>query len=444
MVNRVLMDTQSDWPGKETKSWELGAPTLMALDWRIAQVTRLFRSWLVILVVTAPFAAGCGVRTPAPETGPLAAAEEPATVQGTEHSSPGPSDRVSVVAVGDIMMGTDFPRDFLNPALQPGVGADAVLDPALLALLRGADVTFGNFEGTLFDGTGPHKRCGNPATCYVFRSPEFYADILADAGFNIVSLANNHSGDFLTAGRDATRRALARVGIAYSGHDEPGADTATLVLDDGVRVGVAAFAPNRGTLPLNDEARAARIVGDLAETHDIVIVSFHGGAEGRGAFRVTRQTEIFLGENRGNVFRFSRGMIDAGADVVVGHGPHVPRAVEVYRDRFIAYSLGNFWTYARFNIRGLGGLGPVVALELDHEGRLIEARIHSTRQRDRGVPAMDPTNEAAAVIARLTREDFPEIPLTITPDGRVMPENLAQRPLASRVSPPDGRPLTRP
>ena len=389
-------------------------------------MTRLFRSWLVILLVTTPFVAGCVAQDPTVGDQPQAAAGVPTPDRAPERPEAGSADGVSLVAVGDIMMGTDFPQNFLNPALQPGVAADAVLDPALLALLRGADVTFGNFEGTLFDGTGGHKRCGNPANCYVFRSPEFYADILADAGFTVVSLANNHSGDFLAAGREATRQALERIGIAYAGHDEPGADTATLVLDNGVRVGVAAFAPNPGTLPINDEARAARIVSALAADHDIVVVSFHGGAEGRGAFRVTRQTEIFLGENRGNVFRFSRGMIDAGADVVIGHGPHVPRAVEIYRDRFIAYSLGNFWTYARFNIRGLAGLGPVVALDLDREGRLIAAHIHSTRQHNGGVPSTDPTNEAAAVIGRLTAEDFPEVPISIAADGRVSAPNLSE------------------
>lgn len=382
-------------------------------------MTQLLRSWIVMAFCVTPLATGCAVTATNPHHPETVTVEEAVPPAAPENTDPEMSDNVSLVAVGDIMMGTDFPQNFLHPALQPGAGADTVLEPDLLALLRDADITFGNLEGTLFDGTGPHKSCGNPANCYVFRSPEFYAEVLADAGFKVVSLANNHSGDFLSAGRAATRAALARAGIAYAGLDDPGAQTATVVLDGRVRVGVAAFAPNAGTLSINDHPRAAEIVRTLASDHDIVVVSFHGGAEGRGAFRVPRRTEIFLGENRGDVFRFAREMIDAGADVVLGHGPHVPRAVEVYRDRFIAYSLGNFWTYARFNIRGLGGLGPVIALDLDRDGTLQAARIYSTRQRDRGVPYMDPTNEAASVIARLTAEDFPEVGLTIQANGLV-------------------------
>ncbi|NBC33862.1 MAG: CapA family protein [Alphaproteobacteria bacterium] len=374
--------------------------------------------------MTAPLAAGCVEPAPLETARPAGAENVPTPSPAPERPAAGPAGTVTLVAVGDIMMGTDFPQNFLHPALQPGSSADAVLEPGLLDLLRGADIAFGNFEGTLFDGSGAHKTCGNPANCYVFRSPEFYAEILADAGFDAVSLANNHSGDFLDAGRAATRHALTRAGIAYAGHDSPGHRTATVVVDDGLRVGIAAFAPNPGTLPINDIPAAATLVTELAADHDIVLVSFHGGAEGSGAFRVPRRTEIFLGENRGDVFAFSRAMIDAGADVVIGHGPHVPRAVEVYRDRFIAYSLGNFWTYARMNIRGLGGLGPVAALVLAPDGRLLAAQIHSTRQRDRGIPFLDPTNESAAVIARLTAEDFPEITVTIAPDGRVTAPGL--------------------
>lgn len=389
-------------------------------------VVRLFRAWFVSVVMIVPLATGCVEPGDITGTRPPAAENVPQPAATPERPGPGPGDQVTLVAVGDIMMGTNFPQDFLHPALQPGSGAGVVLEPAVLDMLRSADITFGNFEGTLFDGGGAHKTCGNPANCYVFRSPEFYADILADAGFDVVSLANNHSGDFLDAGRAATRSALVRAGIAYAGHDSPGHGTATLSLDNGVRVGVAAFAPNPGTLPIADIPRAAALVRQLSSDHDIVLVSFHGGAEGSGAYRVPRQTEIFLGENRGNVFAFSRAMIDAGADVVIGHGPHVPRAVEVYRDRFIAYSLGNFWTYARMNIRGLGGLGPVVALTLAPDGQLLAARIHSTRQRDRGIPYIDPTNESASVIARLTAEDFPEVPVRIAADGRLTAPGMVE------------------
>ena len=327
-------------------------------------------------------------------------------------------DTLRIRMVGDIMIGTDFPANFLPPQLSPGDGADAILDPDMIAVLRDADLTLGNFEGVLFDGFGPHKACNNPATCFVFRSPEYHADVLADAGFDGVTLANNHSGDFLVDGRIATRAALDRVGIAYTGHDEDGYRTA-LIPVNGVTVGFIGFAPNPGTLPLNDPDRAARLVAAMDQQADIIVATFHGGAEGGGATHVPRQTEIFLGENRGDVYRFARRVIDAGADIVFGHGPHVPRALDVYQGRLIAYSLGNFWTYGRFNIRALGGVGPVLEVEVDADGQAVAARIIGTRLVNGGIPTLDPSNEAARVIAELTLRDFPEAPLSIAPDGTI-------------------------
>jgi poly-gamma-glutamate capsule biosynthesis protein CapA/YwtB (metallophosphatase superfamily) len=158
-------------------------------------------------------------------------------------------------------------------------------------------------------------------------------------------------------------------------------------------------------------------VRELATGHDIVLVSFHGGAEGRAMTRVPRETEIFYGEERGDVYAFAHAVIDAGADVVLGHGPHVPRAVEVYRGRFIAYSLGNFWTYGRFNLSDLASVAPVVDLELARDGRLIEARIHSIRQEGGGVPRIDDSGAAARAVAELTSLDFPESTLRFGLDG---------------------------
>jgi hypothetical protein len=327
---------------------------------------------------------------------------------------------IRIVAVGDIMMGTSYPSaDYLNTDLAPGADLGGVVDAALLAVLRSGDVVFGNQEGVLFDGEGETKNCRNPDLCYAFRSPEHYGGFLRDMGFTLVSLANNHSGDFREAGRAATMAALERNGIAFAGLDQPGARTARLVLDDGTVVGMTAFSPNKGTLSINGLERASAIVRRLSAETDIVVVSFHGGAEGADHTHVPRQMEVFHGEKRGDVFAFAHAMVEAGADVVLGHGPHVPRAVEVYRGRFIAYSLGNFWTYGRFNLRGPNGLAPIVDLEVSREGRLVAARLHSARQQGLGVPALDPDRRALELVAELTRTDFPESGLDFLEDGTI-------------------------
>ncbi|MDH3231742.1 MAG: CapA family protein, partial [Alphaproteobacteria bacterium] len=329
---------------------------------------------------------------------------------------------VRLIGVGDIMMGTNFPEpDRLNPDLVPGADLAAIIGGDLLELLRGGDITFGNMEGSLFDGDAEHKPCRNPKACYVFRSPEFHAELLRDMGFNAMSIANNHSGDFREAGREATMAALSRNGIVFAGIDEPGARVGTLVLDSGIRVGLAAFAPNWQTASINDHGRAQDLVRGLDAGHDIVVVSFHGGAEGAGMTRVPREMEIFYGEQRGDVYRFAHDVIDAGADVVLGHGPHVPRAVEIYKGRFIAYSLGNFWTYGRFNLQDLAGIAPVVDLEVSSaDGRLLAARIHSVRQEGWGIPGIDPSGAAWRAVAELTARDFPESTLRFGDDGRII------------------------
>jgi hypothetical protein len=255
--------------------------------------------------------------------------------------------------------------------------------------------------------------------CYAFRSPEWYAGLLAGMGFNLMSLANNHSGDFLEAGRATTIAALEEQGIVFGGLAQAGAVTGTLELDDGTRVGLAGFSPNKGTISIHDLDGLKRLVAELDHTHDLVIVSFHGGAEGADRTHVTREPEEFYGERRGNVYEFAHAAVDAGADVVIGHGPHVPRAVEIYRDRFIAYSLGNFWTWARFNLRGPNGLAPVLDLEVDRQGRVTGARVVSARQTGLGSPRLDPGGRAARLIAELSREDFPGVALEFAADGRI-------------------------
>ena len=349
--------------------------------------------------------------------GNAAAADGQETVAASEAAV----EPVRLIAVGDVMPGTEFPdTGYLDPRLAGNAGPEAVLGDSLTRLLRSGDVVFGNMEGVLWDeDVPPSKECKDPKACYVFRSPERYAGLLAGAGFNVMALANNHSGDWGEGGREATMAALSRNGIRYAGLARSDARTATLELDSGVRVGVAAFSPNKGTLSLNDPAGSAAIVRTLAEDHDLVVVSFHGGAEGSKYTSLPRQRETFYGENRGDVYAFAHAVVDAGADVVIGHGPHVPRAVEVYRDRFIAYSLGNFWTYGRFNLRGPNGLAPVVELELAPDGRLRGARIHSARQEGRGGPVIDDSNGALRLIADLTATDVPEADLAFGADGRI-------------------------
>ena len=317
---------------------------------------------------------------------------------------------ISLVAVGDMMLGTNYPSASYLPA---NGGRDLLADTE--HLLRDADVTFGNLEGTILDEGGTAKRCKNPDVCYVFRSPKTYVDHFKNAGFDVVSIANNHSGDFGPVGRKKTKEVLRNAGIRYAGL--AGTDETTSWEQDGIRYGFAAFAPNSGTVDVRNLTRAKQITEKLTAENDIVIISFHGGAEGAKNQRVTRNTETYYGENRGNVYAFAHAVIDAGADVVLGHGPHVTRAAEIYKDRFIIYSLGNFCTYGRFNLRGAAGIAPVLKLYLAADGEFVYGEATSIYQAKTHGPKIDPENRAVKKLIELTNSDFPETGPAISEDG---------------------------
>ncbi|MFW5663515.1 MAG: CapA family protein [bacterium] len=344
----------------------------------------------------------------------------PPPVKIVSPAAPGPkemprlelfSDIITVIGVGDIMMGTNFPDESYLP---PNDGRDLLAD--VKAVLENATLTFGNLEGVLLDGEGTVKRCNNPDLCYAFRSPENYIYNLVDAGFDMVSLANNHTGDFGSEGRKTTAAALSEAEMAFAGTLEY---PMTLVERDGIKFGMAAFSPNVGTVSIHDYENARQIVSKLKQQADIVIVSFHGGAEGPDHQNVPCETEMYYGENRGNVCNFAREVIDAGADIVFGHGPHVTRSVDLYKDRFIIYSLGNFCTYARFNLRGENGIAPIVKVHTNREGEFIMAEITSIRLIGRGVPIVDISNRALRTLQRLLSEDFPDAELIIHDNGLI-------------------------
>lgn len=323
-----------------------------------------------------------------------------------------PKKSINIIGVGDIMLGTNFPSDSYLP---PNDGRD-LLEP-VDSILKDADVTFGNLEGVILTGEGDVKKCGDPKNCYAFKSPDHYLTYLKSSGFDVLSVSNNHVGDFGDTGRKNTVKRLQEEEIAFAGLlDYPYATFEK----EGMKYGFVAFSPNTGTVRINEYERAKEIVMHLDSIVDIVIVSFHGGAEGSSHSHITKKTEIFLGENRGNPHEFSRLVIDAGADIVFGHGPHVTRAIDLYNDRFIAYSLGNFATYGRFNLRGINGIAPIIKVTTNDEGVFEKAQIISVKQVGEGGPQIDDTNRVINEIIQLNAIDLPECELDISEDGVVV------------------------
>lgn len=321
-------------------------------------------------------------------------------------------DTISIAGVGDMMLGTSFPS---TKYLPPNDGRN-LLD-AVTALLNNATLAFGNLEGCFLDAGEPSKKCKDSTKCYVFRMPERYAPYFKEAGFDMLSLANNHAGDFGNPARTTTIALLDSLGIHHAGQT---IRPYTTFEKGGLKYGFVAFSPNSYTLQITEIDYAESIVRKLDSICDVVIVSFHGGAEGIDHQHVTRETETFYGENRGNVYEFSHRMIDAGADVIFGHGPHLLRATELYKDRFICYSLGNFATYARFSLSAPKHLAPIVEVFTKPDGTFLYAKVHNFVQHGEGGPKVDDKLQSYTQLKKLTESDFPETNLQFTGNNLIL------------------------
>lgn len=311
-----------------------------------------------------------------------------------------------IAAVGDTMMGS-------TPTLPP---SPATYLDRVRGQLKG-DVVLGNLEGTLSDLSESPKCEGVPAgECYAFRTPPEYARYLAAAGFTVMNDANNHSYDFGPEGLEQTIAALHNAGVAQDGL--PG--EITVVKVGGERIAFLGFAPYSTTASLLDIPAAQALIRKATNDAKIVVVAIHAGAEGPEAQHVTGQEETYLGEDRGNPEEFARMAVRAGADLVLGSGPHVLRAMEIYHHRLIAYSLGNFSGFHNFATEGVLGASAVLHVTLDRAGEFRSGRIASVRLVEAGQPVPDPSGEGAQLIGELSSEDLGSSGVRIGADGRIL------------------------
>jgi poly-gamma-glutamate capsule biosynthesis protein CapA/YwtB (metallophosphatase superfamily) len=322
-------------------------------------------------------------------------------------------EAITIAAVGDIMMGSDYPEAKLPPRDGEGIFE------AVKQAFSGQDIVFGNLEGPLLEG-GRSTKCEKLSRCFAFRTPTRYVRYLREAEFTTVSVANNHASDFGDEGRESTLRTLASAGIQAAG----GKAVARFTIK-GKKIALAGFSystPSRYSFSLLDIPEAVRIVRDLKKENDLVIVSFHGGAEGETAQHLTGKAEVFMGEERGDEMSFAHAVVDAGADLVIGHGPHVLRALQVYRGKLIVYSLGNFLGYERFNINGPSGRSIVLQARLDAEtGDFLGGTLVPVRLVNEGIPEPDLERQAVDLIKSLTRQDVPRSGIVISDDGTIAP-----------------------
>lgn len=328
-------------------------------------------------------------------------------------------DTVTIVAVGDVQLGSFYP----DLKYLPSYEAVCCFFNDVKPVLAGGDVTFCNLEGCFADTSMAIRKMRNSKISHRFGFPPSYVDALCDAGFTLVSTANNHSGDFSEDGRKLTAAVLDSAGLYWAGHlKRPYA----VFEKDSVRYGFCAFSPNSGVCHLALKKRAEAMVTYLKKKLecDVVIVSFHAGGEGAEYQHVTRKKEFYVGSDRGNSYEFAHMLIDAGADLLLGHGPHVLRGAELYKGKLILYSMGNFATYSDISVSGICGVSAVFRIRYYvPEGRFLSAEVVSTYQQKPHKPGPHPDSQHRGfyLLRSLSLEDFPESPLCFVSPGLIEP-----------------------
>ena len=360
---------------------------------------------------------------------------------------------IEINAVGDVMPGSITPRRIVPP------DSGKIFVRSIGPHLSDADVVMGNLEG-VFVVEGKHRpiKCSEKSRkagrCYEFGIPHYIAPSLRDMGFTVLTMDNNHVMDYGLSAYRFTERLLdslgiipvpkRRVGVVYKhilfvepeGCFREPTPVETVSLGDSlcplvrfaadnrrwerdISVAIVPFGFSGSSWRISDLEVVDSLIPLLDSLYDVVVVSFHGGAEGKKALHVRDEVEFFYGENRGNVVKFARRAVDRGADLVVGHGPHVLRAMEIYNDRLIAYSLGNFLTYGNVNIRGVNGIAAILSVRLDPDGRFAGGRIVPVIQKYPGVPIYDEKGRAIELLRRLVEEDGFSHSIRILEDGTI-------------------------
>jgi len=325
------------------------------------------------------------------------------TVRATTTTTQPPSPSFTMTAVGDTDLG-DTPQLPGDPV--------AYFAPVKSALA--ADIVFGNLEGTMTTATT--SKCGaHSSECYAFRVPPSFAQAYRATGFTVLNSANNHSYDFGAQGEADTSAALKSVGIVQAGL--PG--QIGVVRTRGVSVAFVDFAPYSLTNNLLDFTQAAQLIAQAKREASVVVVYMHAGAEGTSADHVTRASEYYYGENRGNPYVFAHAAIDDGADLVIASGPHVLRGMQWYKGHLIAYSLGDFTNYDAFATVGDLSISAILHVTMTSRGVLTAASVTPVALRPGGQAVLDPTHAAWGFMNQLSTQDFAGSAALIGAGGQV-------------------------
>lgn len=374
------------------------------------------RTGLVVGVIAAlaALAIGAGVVVwLSPGEGPAGAAgsDEESDPPTDDEDAESAADEVTVTGVGDTIIGNH------PDSLPPNDAADYF--DGVAEELTG-DVVFGNLEGPL-STRDDFKKCGEAEDeepgdtgCIYIRMPPEYASVLADAGFTVMGGANNHAYDAGPDGHAETAQALQDADVEYTGVK----GEVTEMDVNGVTVATVAVTTYDFYTNMLDVGAVSELVAAADEVADLVVLSMHAGAEGVDARHTPGGSEDYHGEDRGDPMAVSRAAVDAGADLVLGHGPHVLRGMEFYEGRLIAHSLGNFAGYGVLDSSGALGRGAILRVTLGADGEWVSGELVPTIMVDGGYPALDPDEGAYDDVNELAA-DFGDAGVSVDESGQL-------------------------
>jgi len=385
-------------------------------------------------------------------------------------------DSVRVCAGGDVTLGTNLDSTWGRIATGVAKGnwraalipPDSLVSP-LAPLFSGADIVLFNAEGAFGDDSVTDDKCsvrarlrrsahgatrpnntrsGSTQTgsrtrsrsktdaqaakppsagahCFVLRQPASAAAALRKLGDSatvvVANVANNHAHDAGDDGFEHSVHLLRQAGLLVTGADTIPSLAITKRGDTIAVLGFSAWSsPGVGDL-----GAVSRLVAAAHARYSRVIVTAHMGAEGASAQRTGDSTEHYVGEDRGNPVAFAHAAIDAGAWLVIGHGPHVLRAAE-WRDSALAfYSLGNLVNYGPFNLAEPRNSGVVVCATLDSLGAPVHVMLESTMQLSEGIVHADSSGRARVLLDSLSGLDFPSTGVTVDSTSAVRRRTIA-------------------
>lgn len=270
-----------------------------------------------------------------------------------------------IQAVGDFMLGHE--DKFYNSLLQP---VNKIFnDKNYINVI--------NLEGVITEQEKSFKCQNQTNNCFAFKQKKTIIPHLLKNNIKIVNLANNHISDFGLNGIIETNKELETNNILSIGLPENNFKEYIFKNKKYVFFGLS---PHNNTQSIWELDLIKEKIKNYKKNNYIVVASVHIGAEGNDKYLIKNENEIYLGQNRGNVYKLSRELIDYGVDVFLGHGPHVLRPIDLYKNKLIVYSLGNFITYGNFSLKDNLALGGILRLNLEDNGDFKNAFFIGTEQ----------------------------------------------------------------